>query len=302
MQTIIEIQKRYYQKIALLDLELLICYALKKSKEFILTYPEYPVTDSQALAISELAKRRMKGEPIAYLVGHKEFFGLDFLVNSHTLVPRPETEMLVEQALHETYSMEHEARDTYIVDVGTGSGCIITAIASTMEHGTWSMEQKKCLRYYATDISKEALKVAKKNAKLHSIEKKIKFLNGNLLEPLFHDSCSMFHVPYSMIIIANLPYLSKEIYQSAPRDVKKYEPKTALFSSENGLAHYHELLKQINQNFAPCSMLHVSCFLEISPEQKLPLTKIVKTIFPTAKIEFKKDLAGKWRLCKIKIK
>ena len=105
-----------------------------------------------------------------------------------------------------------------------------------------------------------------------------------------------------LVVVANLPYLSKEIYSSAPADVKKYEPKSALYSSSAGLAHYKKLLKQVKgvlKSYRPETM---SCFLEISPEQKQPLTKLIRDIFPSAKITFFKDLAGKWRVCKIILK
>ena len=258
-----------------------------------------------------MIRRRVKGEPIAYITGHKEFYGLDFLVNASTLVPRPETELLIELVLSEISNFKfpclpdrQEFSNYCIVDVGTGSGCIITAIANSMEHGTWSMEQKKSTQYYATDTSEEALKVARKNAKNHGVEKKIKFLHGNLLSSFFAELNKLKAkklMPEKLILVANLPYLSKEIYRSAPVDVKKYEPKTALFSSENGLAHYRKLLEQIKNNSAQCSMFHVLCFLEISPEQKKLIIPVIRNIFPEARIEFQKDLAGKWRVCKIEI-
>jgi release factor glutamine methyltransferase len=299
MQTLSEIRKKYRQKIDLFDLEILIAHELGKSREFILTHPDYEIPTLQIKNLKFKISRRVKGEPIAYIIGHKEFYGLDFIVNANTLVPRPETEMLVDSIINNQKSINNQ--DVRIIDVGTGSGNIIISIAKNVENFKFQISNFK---FYGIDISAEALKVAKKNAKLHGVEKKIKFLHGNLLSSFFAELNKLKAkklMPEKLILVANLPYLSKEIYQSAPVDVKKYEPKTALFSSENGLAHYRELLEQINQNFAPCSMLHVSCFLEISPEQKLPLTKLVKTIFSAAKIEFKKDLAGKWRVCAIEI-
>jgi release factor glutamine methyltransferase len=101
--------------------------------------------------------------------------------------------------------------------------------------------------------------------------------------------------------VANLPYLSKKIYSSAPNDVKKYEPKSALYSCEAGLAHYHKLLKQIKEISINYKLKTISCILEISPEQKQSFTKLIKNILPEAKISFEKDLARKWRICKIDI-
>ncbi|MEI8344209.1 MAG: peptide chain release factor N(5)-glutamine methyltransferase [Candidatus Moraniibacteriota bacterium] len=296
--TIKEIIKKYSNKLDLLDLDLILAHSLGKTREFILIHAENSITSNQSAAIDKLVKRRIKGEPIAYLTGHKEFYGLDFIINKHTLVPRPETEMLVELALNES-KVKSQKSKVKIVDIGTGSGNIIISIAKTLLQDT--KYKLPNIKYIAIDISKEALKTAKSNAKLHGVEKKIKLLHGNLLAPLFDASCFMFHALCPMIIVANLPYLSAEIYQSAPIDVKKYEPKSALYSAEAGLAHYCELLTQLKTSHQSFSMFHVSCFLEISPEQKIPLTKMIKNIFPAAEISFEKDLAKKWRVCKIEI-
>lgn len=290
--------KKYKDKLDHFDLQLLLASAIKKPKEFVMIHPEYKLTNNQSSVINKMIKRRIEGEPIAYILGHKEFYGLDFIVNKHTLVPRPETEMMVELGLDLLHSM---LRNTVVIDIGTGSGNIIVSLAHAMNQN--DSYQLPVTSYYAVDISDEALRIAKKNAKLNGVDKKIKFLHGSLLEPLLNEfKCSMFHVPRSIIITANLPYLSKEIYNSTPVDVRNFEPKSALYSAKAGLAHYEKLLKQIKALQFTGYGLQVTGFLEISPEQKQPLTKLIKTIFPTAKIKFKKDLASKWRICIIKIK
>jgi len=293
--TIWEITEKYRKKIDYLDLEIILAHSLGKTKEFILTYPEYKLTKFQISNFKFQINRRIKMEPLAYILGHKEFYGLDFMVNKYTLIPRPETEMMVEEVIHETCDMKHVAQDAYIIDIGTGSGCIITAIANALENDTRYKIQDT--RFIATDISQDALKIAKKNAKKHGLEKKIKFIHGSLLDPIINKAKKL--TPGKLIIMANLPYLSKEIYSSAASNVKKFEPKSALYSAEAGLAHYRKLLEQIKTLLVSCSMLNISCYMEISPEQKSPLAKLVKSILPTAKIEFKKDLARKWRICKI---
>lgn len=297
--TIQDLTSKYRGRIDYLDMEILIAHSLGKTREFVLMYPEYSITKIQNTKINKYIRRRMSGEPIAYILKHKEFFGLDFIVNKDTLVPRPETELMVEQALSSV--IRHQASDEKItvIDVGTGSGCIITALA----HGT----KDNGHTFFATDISKGALRIAKKNAKIHSLDKKIKFLHGSLLSPLI-ENCKFLPQDYPvgekivnsrMIILANLPYLSKEIYSSAPVDVKKFEPKSALYSPEQGLQYYRKLLEQIKELLISNDELQITAFFEISPEQKTSLTKIIKVIFPFAKIEFSKDLAGKWRICKI---
>ncbi len=296
--TIEEIIKKYSNKLDRLDLELILAHSLGKTREFVLVHQDYEIQTVKIENLKFKISQRIKGKPIAYITGHKEFYGLDFIVNKNTLVPRPETEMLVENVLHFIQDTRYKIQDTRIVDVGTGSGNIIISLAKNAKNFKFQISNFK---FYGIDISAEALKVAKKNARLHGVEKKIKFLQGNLLEPFLRNIKPSVTSHHSLIITANLPYLSKEIYQSAPIDVKKYEPKSALYSAEGGLAHYHELLLQLKTSHVPCSMFHVSCFLEISPEQKNPLSKIIKNIFPTAKISFEKDLAGKWRVCKIEI-
>jgi len=296
--TISEIIQKYTNKLDYLDLEILIANSLGKTREFVLTYPEYKLTKFQISNFKFQINRRLKGEPIAYILGHKEFYGLDFIVNKHTLVPRPETELLVELVLNEISNFQFPISNLGIVDIGTGSGNIIISIAHAIQHGAWSMKQKNTTTFLASDISKEALTIAKKNARLNGVDKKIKFLHGDLLKPFLKAKKLM---PNKLIITANLPYLSKDIYESAPIDVKKFEPKSALYSPEEGLQHYRELLEQIKKLSVISHQSSVILFLEFSPEQKILLAKLIKSIFPKTKPEFKKDLAGKWRVCKVTI-
>ena len=306
MLSISDFIKKYSSKINRIDLELIIANSLGKTREFVLTYPECIVTSNQQSVINKLIKKRMAGEPVAYLVGHKEFYGLDFVVNRDTLIPRPETEQIIELTLSEISNFKSLPRrhasqisNLNIVDIGTGSGNIIISIVTELEKNT----KYKILntKYYGIDISKDALKIAGSNAKKHKVDKKIRFFIGDLLSP-FIENCNLKIVNSTLVVVANLPYLSKEIYSSAPADVKKYEPKSALYSSNAGLAHYKKLLKQVKRILKGYRPETISCFLEISPEQKHPLTKLIKNIFPSAKITFFKDLAGKWRVCKIILK
>ncbi len=290
--TIREICKKYHNKIDALDLELIIAHEIGKTREFVLAHPEHNLTKNQKLKTKNLLARRRRGEPLAYILGRKEFFGLDFKVNRHTLIPRPETELLVELAIKELQTKNYKPKT--IIDVGTGSGNIITSLAHNIKHGTWNN-----MRFFGIDISNKALLVAKHNARKHKVDKNITFLKSDLLKNKKLSNNSTIQQCSNLIILANLPYLSKEIYNSTPRDVKNFEPKSALFSSQSGLGHYTKLLKQIKKIKSKCFMFHVSCFMEISPEQKPALTKLAAFILPGAKLEFKKDMAGKWRVCRI---
>jgi release factor glutamine methyltransferase len=294
MTEIQDIINKYKNEVDHFDLELLIANSLGKPREFVLSYPENPLTSKQEVAINKNVKRRINGEPIAYILGHKEFYGLDFKVNKYTLIPRPETEFLVETALNLLKARKASVvQKATVVDVGTGSGNIIVSIAKTAEKSELRISNAE---FFGIDISKEALKVAKSNAAVHHLDQKVNFINGSLLAPLLKNK----ELEASdLIIIANLPYLSKEIYQSAPIDVKKFEPKTALYSPEQGLQHYRKLLEQLKDLPSTNHQLKFSLLLEISPEQKQLLPEVVKPIFPKAKISFQKDLAAKWRVCKI---
>lgn len=278
MTTIKDILKIYHSQIDYLDLELLIAHELKKSREFVLAHPEHRLTPGQKSKVESLIKRRLKHEPLAYILGHKEFFGLDFKVDRHTLIPRPETELMVEEVL------KLKPKNKTLVDVGTGSGNIIIALAKNISPAN---------EFYATDISAAALKIARQNARLHKVDKKIRFFKGSLLAPILKSTNYKLKTT-DLIILANLPYLSKKIYAATGPNVKKFEPRSALFSPHDGLEHYEKLLLQIKNH-----KINPLIFLEISPEQKPKITTLIRSILPAAKPEFFRDLAGKWRLCKI---
>lgn len=284
MHPIQHILNTYSQKLDRLDLELIIAHAIKKSREFILTHPEYEIKKNQLQIIHSLLHRRIKCEPLAYIFGEKEFHGMKYKVRSDVLIPRPETELLVEKIL------EADPKNKIIIDVGTGSGNIIITIAK-------KLKEKNI--FYGIDISKKALGIAKQNAKINRVEKKIKFLHGNLLEPI--KKLPGFNSQHSnLIIAANLPYLSPKIYSSCSQDIKRYEPKSALISQKEGLCHYDKLMGQLIELEEKIYKLQI--FLEISPEQKTKLPKIIKKYFSRSKINFHKDLSGRWRLCEIKTK
>ncbi len=296
--TIQEITKTYKNSLDYLDIEILLANSLGKTREFVLMYPEKELSTSQIKNFQSKVRRRIKGEPIAYLLGHKEFYGLDFIANKHTLVPRPETELMVESAIKEISNFKFQNSNSLsVVDIGTGSGCIIISVAKAIENFKFQISN---LKFIGTDISSEALKIAKKNAEIHKLNKQIKFMQGDLLSPII-ENYKLKIENSTMIIVANLPYLSKEIYNSAPIDVKKYEPKSALYSAENGLKHYRLLLEQLDElNFVGHQSSFI-VFLEISPEQKTAIKKLALTIFPSAKVDLIKDLTGRWRICKISI-
>jgi release factor glutamine methyltransferase len=297
MISISDFKKKYSKKINSLDLELLIAAAINQPREFVLTYPEYKIPATCNLKLEAFLRKRLKNEPIAYILGQKEFYGLEFKVDKNTLIPRPETEQLVElvsrNMKHGTWN--NKKNKLMVADIGTGSGNIIISLVKNLMNSSFVVSRSS---FYAIDISSKALAVAQQNAKFHRVNKKINFLKGNLLEPLIK-KCLMSHVSCSMIIVANLPYLSSKIYSKVSLDIKNYEPKIALYSPEAGLAHYKEFFKQLKT--LRVSNCKLQIFLEISPEQKNQLKKVLQITFPNIHPTFFKDLSGKFRVIQIEL-
>lgn len=289
-ETIVDLQKEYFGQIDHLDLDLIVAHILKKPREFVLAHPEYKLPPLKIENLKLKIARRMRAEPLAYILGYKEFYGLDFKVTPATLIPRPETELLIEETLKLLQTTSHKPQA--IVDIGTGSGNIIIALAKNIPANN---------HFLAVDISNEALKIAKHNAKANQVDKKIKFFHGNLLDPITKKISNLKPQISNLVITANLPYLSQEIYNATLPNVKKFEPKSALYSPQEGLGHYAKLFEQIKLLRTTNQKLQTTIVLEISPEQKIKLPRLIKKYLAAAKIEFHKDLAGKWRVCKIKI-
>ncbi|HBB37975.1 MAG TPA: peptide chain release factor N(5)-glutamine methyltransferase [Candidatus Magasanikbacteria bacterium] len=261
-----------------LDAELLLAHVLDKPREFLIAHDDEKIGIVATWQFRKLVKKRKNGIPLAYLTGHKEFFGLDFFVNKHTLVPRPDTELMVEEVLQEIKKTRNQ--EITLIDIGTGSGCIPIAIAT-------SIKQYNNITIFAADISKKALKIAKKNANKHNID--ITFKHGNLLAPL-HSTFCILHS--EIIITANLPYLTQTQFDEEPSI--QHEPHSALVADKQGLALYEELLEQIKTyHLTPIT------YLEIDPTQTSQISAIITRIFPHATIEIKKDLSGKDRVVTI---
>lgn len=210
--------------------------------------------------------------PPQYLLGETEFYGLPFLVNEHTLIPRPETEELIDYCLK-----ENEAAYSTIVDVGTGTG----AIAISLKHARpqWQVT--------GIDISKQALIVAQENAKI--LNTTIDFLSGDLLEPL------MMNGQKVDMIISNPPYISKAEKNWMDRSVIKYEPALALFADQNGLAIYQRLAEEAKKVLEEDGKI----YLEIGFQQGKAVQEIFQQAFPTKQIIIKKDLAKNDRIVAI---
>lgn len=286
MTTISQLKSFFKNKLDFLDLDLIIADAIKKPREFVLVHPEYKITKKQEERIRKQAKRRINHEPLAYILGHKEFFGLDFEVNKNVLIPRPETELLVELVSHIAKQKTKNKKRVSIIDVGTGSGNIIISLAKNLERSTIHDPR---FMFYGLDISRKALHIARKNSRKNKVARKIKFFHGNLLEPILK---KIIYKNY--FIVANLPYLDREwknLLKSSDSAGLKFEPEIALKGGMDGLDLYRTLAEQIK--LLKKKNVKINLFCEIGHLQK----KEMKKIFSFAqKISLQKDLAGKWRV------
>lgn len=287
--TIQDLFKKWHKTISLYEIEILISHEIKKCRSFVIANPEYKLNFWQTFKIENNLEKRKKNIPIAYLTKEKEFYGRNFLVNENTLVPRPETELIIESVLEKIE--KSKTKNYLILDIGTGTGIIPVTLVKELE----KCKTKK-FKFIATDISKKALKIARKNAAQHNTKNKINFYYSDLLS---NEEIQKIITNFKgeIILIANLPYVNyefkKNLYQKKESQALKFEPEIALWSKDQGLYHYDKLiqeLKKINQK-------NITCYFEISPEQPNYLTKKIKKYFPNSKIEFRKDLAGLDRLC-----
>ncbi len=260
-----------------LDAEVLLAYVLGRDRVYLYREADMVLDEDCERYYGVLLERRAGGEPVAYLTGLKEFMGLDFEVGPHVLIPRPETELMVEKALE---MLTGWSGQRVAVDVGTGSGAIAVSLACLAPHDTL---------VHAIDISPQALDIARANAMRHSVA--VFFYAGDLLAPLRGAlaPCSV------AVITANLPYIPSGAMAGLSRDVRGYEPVLALDGGFDGLEIYRRLVPQAETWLAPGGRL----FMEISPEQ---CEQVMAWLVPPRwRAGLYLDLAGRPRLiCGIK--
>ncbi len=245
---------------ASLECELLLRHALKISRVQLYLNLDHVLNSEQEETFWHLIERRLSHEPTAYILGYREFYGLDFYVDPSVLIPRPESELLVEKALG---LAQNQAVST-IADVGTGCGAIAISLALNLPQA----------KIYATDISVPALKVALFNCQKHGVAGRICLLAGNMLDPL----------PEPVdLIVTNLPYV-KESEMSEPH----FEPPLALNGGSNGLEKIQQLCYQVSDKLHPEGCL----LLEIGQGQERAVTSFLRSLFPLANIEVTPDLSG----------
>lgn len=242
-----------------LTAEVLLRHVLNINRVRLYQDPDLDLTSNQETVFFDLVRRHINGEPVAYLTGHKEFYGLDFFVDEQVLIPRPETELLIEQAL-----VVAKARDIKsIADIGTGSGAISVILASYLTTST----------IYATDSSAEAIAVARLNSRHHNVENNIIFLIGDLSAPL----------PEPVdLIIANLPYIqSSELAEPSIR----FEPRIALDGGPDGLDQIRRFIPQAGYKLNTGG----SVLMEIGQGQSQAVISLIRDNYPEAKIKIFTD-------------
>jgi release factor glutamine methyltransferase len=249
-----------------LDAELLLAHVLDTNRAQVLAWPDRQLTPKQLTLYRSLVARRAGREPLAYILGHREFFGLDLLVDPRVLVPRPETEVLVEEALRMAQHVESPVR---IADVGAGSGAVAVALAVHLPGAV----------VYALDASAGALEVSATNARRHRVSRRVRCLQGHLLSPL----------PERVHLIAgNLPYVAAEEWDALAPEIRAYEPRAALVGGDDGLDLIRALLAMASPHLEPGGAI----LLEIGASQGTEAMAAASEYFPDAQMALRRDYAG----------
>jgi len=258
-----------------LSAELLISHVLGLDRIELYTNFDRLVSKSQLDRLHELVKRAGENEPVAYLTGKCEFYSLEFTVTRDCLIPRPETELLVERAV-EFLRQRHDKQ--LVCDLCTGSGCIAVAVAKNVTDAD----------LFATDISDAALPVAIQNAQKHNVAGRIKFLHGDLFEPLIPqmDKCRFD------LVVCNPPYVTSSEYETLERNVKDYEPADALLGGEDGLDIYRKICEQAEQFLKSDAAL----ILEIGYAQGKNVMELLEQTKLFTDIVIEKDLQNNDRI------
>jgi len=254
-----------------LEAELLLTELCQCDRVTLFAHPEWELDPTQVHRYAETVHRRAEGTPLPYITGHIEFFGLEFAVTPAVLIPRPETELLVERAMD--WLQRHPSRR--IADIGTGSGCIAVTLAVT----------RRALHITAADVSAAALAVAQTNAQHHDVASRVTCVQADLLAP--------FAGPLELIL-SNPPYVAGPEWDQLPDSVRQ-EPRSALLAGPRGLDLIRRLLSQARHRLAPGGCMLV----EIGEEQEDAVQALAQTAFPRACINVLPDLAGKPRLLEV---
>lgn len=260
---------------------LLLCHVLQCPRESLILRHLEAVSEDSVKHFFSLIEKILSGYPVAYILQRKEFFGLDFYVDERVLIPRPETELLVEEtikicrtAFRPSNGMPSMPQIT-LADIGTGSGCIAVGLARSLPQA----------KIFAMDISADALSVARKNIEQYKFSDRIMLLQNDLLEEFLSGK---FYQTRLDIIVANLPYIGEETNRFISSDVERSEPRIALFGGSDGLRLYERLFEQIlSLKYSPRFILG-----EFGFAQGEGLRRLLRRFFPSGSFRIFSDLAG----------
>jgi release factor glutamine methyltransferase len=258
---------------ASLDAQVLLAHILNKSRSWVMAHPEQVLSSDNARDLELALKRLEQGEPLPYILGHWEFYNLDFYITPDVLIPRPETELLVTQALH--WLSQHPGRRR-VADIGTGSGCIPISLAAN----------QSALKVVARDISWCALQVARRNISRYQLDERVVLLQSDLaeaLQPASVDQCFD-------LICANLPYMPEDTLEHLTN--LRWEPYIALSGGADGSELIERLLQRVPDLLSPGGLL----LLEIEASLGEKVRRLVKSTLPQANVQVLPDLAGMDRL------
>jgi release factor glutamine methyltransferase len=261
-----------------IEARMLLGHAANLSPVQIYTEPEQTLSREEKDKLQKLIRRRLQHEPTAYILKHKEFYGIDFYVDSRVLIPRPETEILVDAALKFAGSRRYLTGPLLVADIGTGCGAIAISLALNLPGS----------KVYATDLSSSALEVAKLNCENHKVTEQVTLLSGNLLQPL----------PEPVdLILANLPYIKNSELPNLSPEIAKFEPRMALDGGRNGLDYIRQLLEQVKEQINTGGCL----LLEIGRNQEKDVSRLIHSCLNRVNIEYIEDLNGIKRVVKIEL-
>ncbi len=260
-----------------MNAELLLMFTLDCDRAYLHAHPERELTLEEFRRYEDALAKRSSGVPAQYITGHQEFWGLDFIVTPAVLIPRPETEHVIETVLDRVGRTLLSANSHHIVDVGTGSGCIAIALAKELPNA----------EIQATDISPAALEVARTNAARHQLESRIQFHEADLLQKLASSKLETrnFETGVSDFVISNPPYVGESEEEQVQLEVRKYEPRNAVFAGPTGLEIIERLIPQARGALKPGGWL----IMEISGT----IVEGVKRLLSGwAEVQITKDLQG----------
>lgn len=254
-----------------LDAEVLLAFVRGCPRIALYTAFDVPVNEEERARFRSLVKRRGEGEPVAYLVGSREFFSLPFAVSPAVLVPRPETEQLVIRVLDLCKTAGASGEKPRIIDVGTGSGAIAVTLAKRLQQA----------EFVATDISAEALVVARDNAERHGVADRIEFVECDLLDD------PRAAGPWD-VIVSNPPYVREDEFEALPRDVRLHEPRTALVAGPTGVEVVGRLAAAAAEKLVPGGWLLV----EVGPSTATAAEEVIAAEAGLSLEPTLKDMAG----------